>query len=64
MKSRINKILLLFCFMLISLLAYSQKGPPPPVPPPNPGLPIDGGISYLLVAGAIYGAYSLKKKNK
>lgn len=45
----------------------SAQPPPPPPPPcfPPPCVPIDGGISFLLVAGAIYGGkkiYELSKK--
>jgi hypothetical protein len=40
-----------------------KKGPPPPQnQPPPPGLPIDGGLSYLLIAGAVYGVYAIRKK--
>ena len=50
-------------------------GPPPPPPggghggggnaPPGGGAPIDGGLSFLLLAGAGYGARKLYKvRNK
>jgi len=44
-----------------------SNGKNPPYPKPNgpgpyPELPIDGGVSFLLFAGAIYGAYKLRKK--
>ncbi|WP_372766293.1 PID-CTERM protein-sorting domain-containing protein [Lutibacter sp.] len=67
-KKRINIFLLSFCFMLISVVAYSKKPPYPPKnaaagpPPPPPGLPIDGGLSLLLVSGVAYGIYELKRK--
>ncbi|WP_291803595.1 PID-CTERM protein-sorting domain-containing protein [Lutibacter sp.] len=31
-------------------------------PPPPVGLPIDGGLSYLFIAGIAYGVYELKRK--
>jgi hypothetical protein len=52
----------------ILMLALSSRadGPPPPPPggghggggnqPPGGGAPIDGGLSILLIAGAVYGA--------
>ena len=54
--------------MLIGVVAYSEKPPTPPVnaaapgPPPPVGLPIDGGLSLLLVSGLAYGIYELKRK--
>jgi len=57
-----------FCvlFFLFSTVMYSN-GKKPPYPgqngrDPYPELPIDGGVSFLLFAGAIYGAYKLRKK--
>ena len=57
------------CCLLILLWSdsvFAKKKPPTPetgnIPPP-PGLPIDGGISLLLIAGAAYGIYAIKKKN-
>ena len=50
--------------LLYSNFGYS-KNPPPPQPksPTNPpGLPIDGGLGYLLLSGIAYGVYQLKKK--
>ena len=63
MKSRFNKYLLSFCLMLICATVFAQK-PPNPIggPAPPPGLPIDGGILYLLIAGVTYGVYELKRK--
>lgn len=47
--------------MLINVVAYALD-PPPPAPPPPPGLPIDGGLSLLLVSGVAYGIYELRRK--
>ncbi|WP_456424101.1 PID-CTERM protein-sorting domain-containing protein [Lutibacter sp.] len=41
---------------------FGHKPPPLPTGPPNPGLPIDGGISFLLISGIAYGIYELKRK--
>ncbi len=64
MKSRFNKYLLSFCLVLICATVFAQKPPDPigPIPPPPGNLPIDGGLSYLLIAGIAYGVYELKRK--
>lgn len=46
---------------------FSAPPPPPAVKPPcwpPPCIPIDGGISALIVAGAAYGAKKLYDKKK
>ena len=61
-----------FCYMIMMLSSVSgfSLGDEPPMPkpndnlPPGPGLPIDGSISLLLIAGAAYGIYALKKNKK
>ena len=41
---------------------YSNDNQPPvPFGPPHPELPIDTAVSILLLAGALYGAISVKK---
>ena len=74
MKNRFNKYLLSFGLILICATVYAQKGGDVPVPGGNanenghgpggghPGLPIDGGLSYLIIAGIAFGAYELKRK--
>ncbi len=62
MRSRFNKYLLSFCFVLISSTMFGHKPPPLPTGAPNPGLPIDGGMSFLLISGIAYGIYELKRK--
>ena len=74
MKSRFNKYLLSFCLILACTTAIGQEKAPPAPPSSkgnaqnngnnsgHPGLPIDGGISILLVSGIAYGIYELKKK--
>lgn len=65
-------ILLLFCIVSFVSITIAQPAPPPP-PTDEPGcwpppcIPIDGGISLLVAAGAIYGGKKLyfyrKEKN-
>jgi hypothetical protein len=58
-----NIIFILLLLYTSSIVAINKI---PPTPRPNgpipPGLPVDGGITILLFAGAIYGAYKLRKK--
>ncbi len=46
--------------MLLNLSFLSAQ----PIDPPDPDIPITGGILYLLLAGIGYGAYHIKKKIK
>lgn len=63
MKMNNNKILLTMFFMLFVFIAYAQKAPPLPGPtPPGLILPIDGGLSFLIIVGAAFGVYKLRKK--
>jgi hypothetical protein len=64
MKKKINKLLLCIFFMLISFYTYAGGPPVPQSPPPPSGLPIDGGLSFLIIAGAAYGAFELRKRKK
>ncbi len=58
--------------VLLTVNALTFAAPPPPPPPgtgpgcwPPPCVPIDGGITLLMAAGAAYGAkkiYDSKKK--
>jgi len=66
-----TKYILSFTFVLLGIsFAYAQLAPPPPPPGggpscwPPPCVPIDGGISLLIAAGAIYGGKKLYNKNK
>jgi len=65
-RKKVKIILLCFSFMLISVVVYSKKPPTPPphgnLPPPPVGLPIDGGLSFLLISGVAYGIFELKRK--
>lgn len=62
----------LFLFILtFGIVSLCVALPPPPPPPeedpgcwPPPCIPIDGGISLLIAAGAIYGGKKLYSKQK
>ncbi len=61
-KSKIFKIITTFIIMIISCNSLFAQPIPEPI-----DIPIDGGISYLLAAGIIYGAkkyYSNRKSKK
>ena len=52
-------------FFLIAVLSVSElaaAGPPPPPPPVN--IPIDGGVSFLIAAGAAYGIKKMRDSRK
>jgi hypothetical protein len=59
---------LVFFFLVVcSQTLFSAPPPPPSVNPPcwpPPCIPIDGGISALIAAGAAYGAKKLYDKKK
>lgn len=68
-KKSVKIFILCFGFMLLGLVVHSkQKTPPQPNRPgksnltPPPGLPIDGGLSLLLITGVVYGIFELKRK--
>lgn len=46
-------LLVVALFFTMSALYAVEVTPPPPTPPP--GLPVDGGVLALLVAGLFYG---------
>jgi hypothetical protein len=67
-----TRFLLSFIF-IIGFTAFCVALPPPPPPPgggdepgcwPPPCIPIDGGISLLIAAGAVYGGRKLYSKQK
>lgn len=67
-----KRFLLLFIF-IFGIVTLSRALPPPPPPPdggdepgcwPPPCIPIDGGISLLIAAGAVYGGRKLYSKQK
>lgn len=62
-------ILLLFLFIGVDYALNAAPPPPPGGSPacwPPPCIPIDGGLSFLVAAGAAYGAkkiYDSRKKD-
>jgi len=50
--------------MLLSTVAFAEDPIAPPFGLPKPELPIDGGLSLLLVSGVAYGIYTLKRKKE
>ena len=52
-----KKLASLLLLLLFPLIMIAQGPPPPPTPP---GLPIDGGLLFLLIAGIVYGVKKLK----
>lgn len=55
-----NRKLAVVALIFIWSVEMFAQGPPPP--PPPVGLPIDGGLGFLLVSGLIYGVFKLRKK--
>jgi hypothetical protein len=63
-----RKLILLFASVLISAVMYAQPEPgDDPGGAPGGGVPLDAGLTALLVAGAGYGAkkaYDYRKNSK
>ena len=57
-----KKFILLFVFTLLvgAATAFAQPGMPDGS---DDAVPVDGGITVLLVGGALYGAKKLKERN-
>jgi hypothetical protein len=55
-----KKFFIIVFIMLYNLSLISAQ----PIDPPDPDVPITGGILYLILAGLGYGAYHIKKKIK
>jgi hypothetical protein len=76
MLKKISSVLVLFAvlfFLCYKIKAYGQPPPPPgggsgaPCWPPPCSVPIDGGIGFLIAAGAALAGkkfYDLRKKSK
>ncbi len=64
---KIKYILTLVVLVLGCSALFSAPNPPPSGGPncwPPPCVPIDGGLSFLIVAGAAYGARKIYKSSK
>lgn len=64
-RKKVKFLVLCFGFMLIGSVANAELIPPTPEQgnlTPPPGLPIDGGLSLLLISGVVYGIFELKRK--
>lgn len=62
-----NKYSLFLATLLLVLVSTATYAQVPGVPDPSSdpvGVPVDGGITALLVGGAIYGAKKLKERKK
>ncbi len=67
MNSKFSLILIFTVGLTTFCVAGTPPPPPDPVGPgcwPPPCIPIDGGISLLIAAGAIYGGRKLYKNKK
>ncbi len=74
----IKQAFLLVLFVGLAAFAFAQGSPPPPPPPPPPPaggggtppcwpppcIPIDNGISLLLIAGVYFGYKTVFRSNK
>jgi hypothetical protein len=63
-RKKVKLFLWCFSFMLLSTVAFAEDPIAPPFGLPKPELPIDGGLSLLLVSGVAYGIYTLKRKKE
>ena len=57
-----NKYLYTLLAVFITAISLGQAVPPPIPPPPPPGLPIDGGLIFLLIAGLLFGVRKLRQR--
>ncbi|MDT0553169.1 PID-CTERM protein-sorting domain-containing protein [Urechidicola vernalis] len=57
-----RKLAVVALFLVWSAEMFAQ-GPPPPPPPPV-GLPIDGGLIFLLVSGLLFGVSKIRKREE
>ena len=55
-----KKYLAFIIMLVITYVASGQIVPPPAPPPPPPGLPIDGGVIFLIIVGVLYGVKKVR----
>jgi hypothetical protein len=58
------RILTITALLSLPVLTNAQDPNDPPPPPDDPGAPIDGGLSLLLAAGAVYGVKKYRDGKK
>lgn len=58
-----KKYLLLLLFLCIVTVAIAADGDPG-LPGGDPDVPLDGGVSLLVLAGAVYGVKRIREINK
>lgn len=58
------KYLLLLLLMFNSILTMAIQGDDPGLPGGDPDLPVDGGVTLLLIAGAVYGIRKINQQRK
>ena len=61
MKRLLAALPLLIVFVFMAHLCYA---PPLPPAPQNEGAPLDGFAMPLITLGTLYGAYSVRRKDK
>jgi hypothetical protein len=60
-----KKIILTILFVAAVAIAGYCDNPPPPFNPGDPSpIPVDGGISFLLASGAVYGIKKVRDLRK
>lgn len=67
LKALLTTLVILCVMLCLPSLLQAQALPGDPGTDPDPQVPIDGGLSLLLAAGAGYGlkkVHDMKKKNK
>jgi hypothetical protein len=62
MKRFLQIVFILFVLLIFPLFIENASSQPPPPPPQD--IPIDGGLSLLIIAGAAYGARRIYKNQK
>lgn len=48
--------------MLLSIFTMAMQAEDPGLPGEDPDLPVDGGLSLLLIAGAVYGIRKINQR--
>ena len=59
---KLNKLLRITLLLGSMVLLANTAFAGPPIPP-DPGVPVDGGLSILIAAGVGYGVNKLRKNN-